>query len=424
MQARDDQMIGRFAAAVRLAESMRTDDACYSAFQNRLAPQRCLSVNLLAGKGPKSGQAISEGEALFGQGGIALHPDVMSDIVGCLANHGIAIGVNQWTPRADGSRVDVEHHLWPLEFVWYNPAARCLMTRIDPYPSTNSPAFGTVGLPQDHYGNPQPLNSNLVPIVHGDGRWTIYQKHEFMPWRADAAILPASLVWASHAYAMRDWIKGSSAHGTSKIVGELPQGFDIGALGTPTPESNAFVQLLEAIASDETPFGIKPFGSNIEILSNPSRMWEVFAQLVENREKAAHRIYTGTDAALGSQSGAPGIDIASLFGVSQTIVQGDIEAIQRGIQTGIIQPWAAMNFGDSLCAPFRKYNLPDADADAERKSFGDRMTAFCKAVSELKNAGFEICPDVVSELSDKFGVFEPKIADAPVVLPQLSIVKR
>src|SRR5678816_1671091 len=40
--ARDDQMAGIFYRPARLAESMRTDDALAVAYENRLAPQRCI----------------------------------------------------------------------------------------------------------------------------------------------------------------------------------------------------------------------------------------------------------------------------------------------------------------------------------------------------------------------------------------------
>ena len=138
-------------------------------------------------------------------------------------------------------------------------------------------------------------------------------------------------------------------------------------------------------------------------------MWQVFVELCNNREKAAHRIYTGTDAALGAQGGAPGIDIASLFGVSQTIVQGDLEALERGVLTGLIQPWAAINHNDSSCSPIRKYCLPDADADAERKSFGERMSAFNVAIKSLRDNGFMISKDLLCELARKFEVPEPSL---------------
>ena len=49
-----------------------------------------------------------------------------------------------------------------------------------------------------------------------------------------------------------------------------------------------------------------------------------------------------------SQGGGPGIDIATLLGVSTVKVQGDLEALQRGFRTGVLEPWCAINFGDSF----------------------------------------------------------------------------
>ena len=404
--ARDAQMIGRFVSPARMAESMRTDDALFVAYQNRLAPQRCLGVKMRPAKVARGDAIASEGDALFGTNGIGVTTDTMSDINGCLANHGVAFGVNVWNPRPDGSRIDVEMRPWPIEFVWWNAVARTWMTRIDPYPNVNPGAFGFVPPEyRDQYGTLQPAHgNNLVPIIHGDGRWVVFQKHELLPFRQDAAILPASVVWAAHAFGKRDWRKGSAAHGNAKVVGELPK--DV-SLDENTPEVAMFLTLLEAIGSSDSPIGIKPFGSSIDYLTNNSSAWQVWKELILNEEKAAARIYLGTDGILGTTGGAPGIDIAQLFGVATTIVQGDLACLERCLLTGTIEPWAALNFGDSRCAPLRAYEIPDADADSARKSLSDRLEQFNTAIKGIQDNGFDIQQEMIHELAQRFDVPEP-----------------
>jgi hypothetical protein len=423
MAARDAQMMGQFTAPVELAKSMRTNSALYTAWANRLAPQRRLSVTIKPGRGPKASLAQKEGEALFGNDGIALHPDTMSDVVSDLADHGLAIGVNQWTPRPDGCRVDVELKVWPLRYVWYSPAARCLMTRVDPYPMIDPSGFGANLLPRDAYGNPKTGGSTIVPIVHGDGRWTVFAKHAEMPWQKDAAVLPGAMVYGAIAYAERDWAKGSTSHGSAKVVGEMPEGFDLNTSG---PEVRAFMALLADIAVGENPYGIKPFGSKVEILANPSNMWAVFKEWVENREKVAHRIYCGTDAALGSQGGAPGIDTAALFGVSENITSGDLEAIERGLLTGVSEPHAAINYGSSECASRRVYNVPDSDASQVAKEEREAQAAYCTTLGDLQTKGFVVTQQIADDLAGAFRAKPIQIQLAPAApqsQPALSVVR-
>ena len=114
--ARDQQMRGQFARPARLAESMRTDDALFVAYDNRLAPQRCIKVEIKPAAGARGASIAKEAEALFGQNGVRIHPDAIADVHGCLVNHGIAFAVNTATLRDDGSRFDVEMHAWPRKY--------------------------------------------------------------------------------------------------------------------------------------------------------------------------------------------------------------------------------------------------------------------------------------------------------------------
>lgn len=408
MDARDQQMAGRFLAPARLAESMRTDDALAVAYENRLAPQRMIKKEIVAAKGNRAGAIAAEAEPLFGQDGIAISDKTMDDINGALANHNLAIGYNIWTPRADGSRIDVEHHAWPLEFVWWDSATRLLMTRIDPNPNGTFSPYHRPDIVPTPWDSQRPTHGDsIVPIVHGDGRWVVYSKSEINPWRTAAALLPAAMVWSRHAFGARDWSKGSSSHGNAKIVGTLPeqvplQARDAEGFQILTAEAASFLKLLQDMASQDVPVGIKQAGATIDYLTNSSGAWEVWERLMLNAERAAARIYLGTDGTLGATGGAPGVDIDVLFGVAQTRVVGDLQCITRAFHTGTIEPWAAINFGDSACAPHRRYMLPDSDADADRESFNKRMGFFNADIKALRDNGFILSQEQIDQLAEKY----------------------
>jgi hypothetical protein len=396
--ARDAQMRGQFRLPARLAESMRTDDALMVAYSNRLAPQRCIKVEIVPAKNGRGAKVASEAEALFGQCGVGINPDALADIHGCLVNHGIAFGVNVATTRADGSRVDFELHAWPIEHVRWDAHERCFKTRVDL--NGESSDLMTWG--------------GEVPIVHGDGRWVVFRSHEIDPFKQEAALLAAALVWARHAYALRDWSKGSVSHGNAKVVGEMPQGVPLqGSDGAISSEAAAFLELLRAIASSDCPVGIRPAGSKTDLITNNSTAWNVWAELIGNAEKAAARLYLGTDGMLGAQGGAPGVDISALFGVANTKIQGDLAAIERALKTGLIDPWCALNFGTSELAPSRRYMIPDTDADAARAAAATRRTAFFADIEAAKRNGFAITQEYVNQVAVVHGVDDVPQLPAP-----------
>ena len=411
--ARDQQLRGQFCTPARMAESMRTDDALFTAYENRLAPARCIGVEMVPAAGAGGKRIAAEAEALFGQNGVGVRSDALADINGCLANHGLAVGVCTHTARADGSRVDVELHSWPIEYVRYDPVLRSLVTQIDPATPAEQVAreAGT-----DRYSTIE------IPITHGDGRWVVFQKHEYEPWKQEACILSAALIWARHAHAVRDWARGSSSHGNAKVVGEMPEGMALsdedGAL---TVQAAAFLELLQAIASLDMPVGIRPAGSKTDLITNTSTAWQVWDALAINAEKAAARIYLGTDGMLGSVGGAPGVDIATLFGVAVTKVQGDLACLERGLMTGVIEPWAAVNFGSSALAPRRRYLMPDADEQAMREAYGKRSADFHADIKARRDAGHVIDQALLDELASRYDVIAPQLPVESSKAPSIAL---
>jgi len=393
MSARDSQINGRFSEPAKLAISMRTDPGLFVAYKYRLAPLRCLAVKLVAARG--AARVAREAAPLFGPTGTAVTADVVADINGCVANHGFAIGCNAWMPRDDGSRVDVVHSCWPLDGVWWDELEQTLRT----YVAVDSERYGM----------------RVENITHGDGRWTVYAPHATRPWTQDAAVLPGGMVWARRAFGERDWCMGSASHGNAKVVGELPEGQDLqvtDAAGnqTTSPYALALLALVEAIANLDNPAGIVPAGAKVQYLTNSSRAWEVWERLVLTADKEAARVYLGTDGILGSQGGAPGVDISQLFGVATTIIQGDKAVIERGIREGVMAPWAEINYGDPDVAPERLYQLPDADEQRVRVDSATNEAAFVAAIAARRAAGLVVTQDWVDALAEQMGVDTAELA--------------
>jgi hypothetical protein len=384
-EVRDQQMRGQFAFPVRLAEAFRTDDALFTAYQARCATQSAIGLSWNAAQTP-SGPAVLE-RARFA---IKVPQHVRQSILGTMANHGLAIGyVEQAVVDSPaGPTVTFTLTEWPLEFVRYIVADGTLETRVK-----------DGGLP--------------VKITHGDGRWVVFSKFGVLPWTQDACLLPAALLWAAHAEGLADWAGASAAHGQPRVIGELPEGIPLGdGQGGLSPDAQKFLDLITDLINGDAAAGVRPFGAKTDWIANTSTAWQVFTELINNREGAAAKIYLGTDAILGARGGAPGVDVAALFGIATTRIQGDLEALERGYCEGLILPWCALHGVATDDAPRLVYELPDVDADKRSEQEAAAITRLADAIDAMKRAGLEVSQAVLDALVRALGVSVPCVAAA------------
>jgi hypothetical protein len=379
--AREQQMRGQFERPVAMSKMMGADDAIAVARKRRLAPHRSLPITLVApSSAPESAAVLAEAMPLYGPRGTCVTRKTVANLNRALADHGLAVGYNVHTPRLDGSRVDIELRYWPLEFVRWDAAEGILKARL--------------------------ADGSEVPIIHGDGRWVVFAGYEVEPWTTDdAALLSGSVnVWGVHAFALRDVAKASTGHGNAKVLGKLPPG-----LAIKSPEGVLMLDALRVLASNESSYGLIPDGATAQFLSNPDANWQIFDSLIGSREKAAARIYLGTDGTLGQTNGAPGVDLQGLFGISNAIVEADLEALEDGIQSGTIDVWAAINFGSSCVAPRRVYLRPDSDSAARGKALSERVDAFNKAIKDDRDNGFVVDQAHVDKRAKEYDVTPPML---------------
>lgn len=387
--ARDAQLRGYFWQPAKLSHSIGSDAGLFTARLNRLAPMRGLPVELRpADATTRAARVLDEAEGLFGAQGIAIGRDTLVTLNKQLVDHGVFFAYNRWTVRPDGSRVDVELLAWPIEFVRWLPQTRSFFTLTKP--------------------------GQLMKIEHGDGRWVVGQIEKIDPW-AQGCVVPSSRVWADRSFAIRDRSNASRSHAQTKNIGTLPQGVSIyakAADGTVTlsNEAQAMLALLAAMHTSDLPYGLKPFGADIDQKINSSQAWQIWSEMIKTDDADASRIYLGQD---GTTTNAGGDYIKSerMFGVRNDLVEGDLSTFVEALRTGTIEPWAAINFGDSKCAPTRMWLMPDADEDARRSSIGQHLDAFFAAVDNLKTKGFDLTQDVVNGLCRTFGVGPFKLKD-------------
>ncbi len=376
--ARDSQLRGQFEQPVRMAEAFRTNDALFTAYQARVATQS--AVKLLTHPTDSDAGRIAAKRAELA---ICTPVHVRESIHGTMANHGLAIGYVQHETVDDpeyGPTVYMHLTEWPLEHVRYNPSTCTLETRT--------------------------LEHGWVTITHGDGRWIVFRKFGVAPWTQDACVLPGALIWAAHGGCLSSWAGASDSHGNPKVIGTLREGVSLGnsETGELTPEARTVLNTLASLCSGDATAGILPHGASANMLFNGSTAWQVFKELILDRGKAAMRIYNGTDAALGSQGGAPGVDVASLFNVASTRIQGDFEALERGMLEGMIKPWAAMHGYAPADTPSRTYSIPDPDGERRSEQESKAVERLGLIVKTMKEAGLEVDQDTIDQACAVLGI--------------------
>mgnify|MGYP007068772604 CR=1 FL=1 len=211
---------------------------------------------------------------------------------------------------------------------------------------------------------------------------------------------------------------GASA--ASDVYKRQPEGSAINdAEGNLTPAASYFLDLLRALAEGEESAGLTPAGATTSFLSNGSTAWQVFESNIVSREKAAARIYLGTDATLGSIGGAPGVDISQLFGVATTKTQDDFDTLEAGLSSGLYEPWTAINYGDTRYAPALRFEMPDPDADRKRgERYSNRMR-LTDTIKAMREQHLEVTQVTVDALAREYGVEPaPRLAAAATQAPQ------
>jgi hypothetical protein len=169
------------------------------------------------------------------------------------------------------------------------------------------------------------------------------------------------------------------------------------------------------MATEAQPYGVKPNGSVVDMKSNTSTAWQIYDSIISFNSKDANVVLVGQDAT-ATATGGNYVKDSALFGVKNDIIEMDLGNIERGLSTGVIEPWAAINFGSSALAPESIWLMPDADEDARIESLGKQDTAFFKAIADARSSGFVVDQPYIDALAARYKIFPtpvlPKSASA------------
>lgn len=376
--ARDAQMRGDFRYAAPLAEAMKTDAQIFGALLNRLVPHRRLARVWSS----LNARVTAEAKRTFDPEREAVSAGVVADQLERVVQHGLSVGQLVWTPRQDGSRVDVQLVTWPMSSVRYDWYENQLTAQ---------------------------TTAGTEPIRHGDGKWVVAHQHAAKPWEW-GTIKAVCLDWPARAYHKRDRTLNSETHGEGKFIGTLDEKTTLNS-----KDGKAFAEFVESLRKRRSG-GIKAFGTTIELLEAMSQMWQIFREAIASLDKDIARAYLGQDGSLVNEGGNY-IKAAELAGVRYDLVEGDLSAISGALKTGVLRPWSLVNFGRDLDLTM-KWALPDPDEHARREDYGKRTDAFNKAIKEYRDNQFVVDQDFVNRVAEQYGIDPPTLAPTPTEPPK------
>jgi hypothetical protein len=366
---RDAHQAGRIFAGKRLCRFFRRDSNYVGALGQRVAPWLATNHVLVGG----DERLRLEVEPQIGLRGPMLTPPVLREMAEDLASCGLAVLQNVWRPRPDGSRWDVVCVPWDLEFVDTDSFGRLY-------------AITTEG---------------RIPIHHGDGKWIVARTVENHPYE-HGAVVPLALHIADRGHTIVDGANAKFAIGNPKMHATLPE-----KIGVQDPVGKsleaAVAELWQGVRHIMTTAGTK-----LEKLEFSGGGYQLFPQSLKISKTDIFFALTGQDGSATNEGGSYA-KAQFLQGVLRDWVTADTQSGGTAFTTGLLQPYAAVNRGDSSLAPILGWPLPDPENAERLKALAVRILDYCTVVERYQQTGHVVTPQFARDLARVFEVPAPEL---------------
>jgi phage gp29-like protein len=372
----DAHVGGDFRSSAPLADALLRDPTVYAALLQRIGPLVGLPRTVNAstyfqGKG-QSKRAADEAQRVVDT---KLTASVRAPWYVSTATMGFAAAQLIWTPREDGSFVDVAVKAWPTECTFWN--------RWD----------------QKYYAT---TREGWIEIERGTGKWLLFEPHgdESYRWGVLRAV---ALRVADRAYALVDRATHSQTVAAPTPVGTMPP-----SVTTKSPEGKAMKVELANLQNPRAGI-LMPHGADVKPFEARFPAHEVFAAIIDSDAKEIVRAILGQDATVekGSTYVAPVFE-----GVRFDIVEQELECEHDELKIGLWDPWCMVNFGTTDVAPDVCADVPDARQAERSKEIAARHEAFNKAITAYKLNHFRINKATVAALAAQYNVNPPPYDEA------------
>lgn len=351
--ARDGANAGRFVMSAGFGQAAKSDGRVFSAWAQRCGPPLSLPRSVSAPKGTEGDEltetARAEGEALFAPTSLACPPRVFATVFERLPFHGFTWLQNIWTPRADGSRIDVRVEPWPIQATWYNVAKGCYMAN---------------------------TRDGAQEMRHGDGKWTAVEPYGVQSYLS-GAVFPLCLLFADRGWSIRDASNFSGAHGSPGLVGNLPP--------DEAPEGKLGLAYLAEMAKLQQPRArmVEPHDAKTRYIEPLSQNYQIFGANIDRDASDIAMVFLGQDGTSKNEGGTYTKALV-LQGVLYDYVAKDLGAAGAAFTTGLLLPYTIINRGRADLAPSLAWQVPRPAEDARLAEQATRGAAYRRALSEYR----------------------------------------
>jgi hypothetical protein len=373
---RDAHPMGEFASSALLADAIVADADVFGALGQRLGPLVGAPREVIAGDGKGRGifgRAKEEAERLVATDSAAMLPGTLESMFRHTAFMGFSVAqIREWIPREDGSFVDPVVEPWPLGATWKDLQTGKLW------------AFTK--------------NAGTVEIVHGDGRWIVFEPHGPDSFKM-GAIRPLALLWVDRQFAMRDRSNRSAADAAPTPTAIMPEGIQ--------PRSDQGRELLTTLRMLQNPKagGAFPFGTTLGVFEGKLDVSQIFENIINSGARQVAKALVGQDATADKGT----VYTAPVFeGVRWDILTAETREAAAKLESGLLRPWSLINFGRVDVRPSLRWCLPDPRTDERRDAKGKAHEAFGRAIAWYDFNGFELDDDRMKDLAKDFGLEAPK----------------
>lgn len=369
---RDAHQEGHVWAGKRLARFFRRDANVTGALGQRVAPWLGCPHMLEGG----SERARAELTPLLSARGELLSAPVKCEVAEDLAMCGLAILQTTVRPRKDGSRWDFIVEPWDLEYV-----------------------------EQDYRGHYVAITRDgRIPIVHGDGKWTIIRQIKKHP-HEKGAVIPLGLNVASRGHGIVDRAAGAQAVGHPKLHASLPEKIAV--------SSAVGKALFKAVA--ELWAGprhiVTESSTKLEKIEFNGQGWQIFGDALKLDKSDIFLALTGQDGSAANEGGSYA-KAYILQGVLFAWVVADTLAGSSGFTTGVLRPWASVNLGDPDEAPALAWPLPDPEENERLAAIAKRHKDYAEIEKAHRENGRVFTEEDAKALATTMRIDVPALAQA------------
>lgn len=357
--AKTSHELGRFVGSAALGQAFKSDARVFGAWAQRVGAPLSLARTVDPPKGLAGDElaeaARADGERLFAPTSTACGPDVVSSIFTRIPMWGFTWLQNIWTPRADGSRIDVTVKPWPIQATWYDSNRECYMAS---------------------------TKDGDVEMRHGDGKWIKVEPYGEQSYLS-GSIIPLGLLFADRGWGVRDRSNFSGAHGSPGVKGKLPPG--------EVPDSDVGRAYLAEMAKLQQPRAqiLEPDGAATSYIEAMSSTWQIFGQIINGDAADIAIALLGQD---GTSQNAGGTYTKALIlqNVLYDLVDKDVGSVGSSLTTGLILPYTIVNRGRDDISPSIKWHMPKPVEDARLAEIAARSKALREEVQGYRDLGIPV----------------------------------